>query len=154
MENGIALNLIFYIMLLHFLHLLLASFVFPSSSFTACSARVVLEPGQAGGAAMSPQGSQSRPHISPIPCKGGGCSGCPFASALCRITTLPPFPARKPNSPFMKKVVSKFAAGQAASHVLGTEARGRRGVNSHHAGKFTFCSDLEERRTGYNCSPT
>ena len=78
MENGIALNLIFYIMLLHFLHLLLASFVFPSSSFTARPARIVLEPGQGGGCCPlegprgAPQGSQSCPRISPIPCKGDG----------------------------------------------------------------------------------
>lgn len=84
MENGIALNLILYIMLLHFLHLLLASFVFPSSSFTALLAQSVLElclpaqPGGPRGAATPGARLPPAPCVSPSHAKAPGCGGCPW----------------------------------------------------------------------------
>jgi len=85
MENGIALSLIFYIMLLHFLHLLLASFVFPSSSFTARSAQIALEPGQAGGRCPL-KGPRRAPRAAPhVPHPGQRWRGAPGAPSplLC-----------------------------------------------------------------------
>lgn len=73
-------------MLLHFLHLLLASFVFPSSSFTALLAQIVLElclPAQPAGPRGAATPRSSAPSCClrlPIPCKGTGMWWVPLAS--------------------------------------------------------------------------